>query len=207
MYKNKLILLFLSLSLVACSKGTGIEGLDNILSPTDTQAKERTAEWYSTQDRVRSDVLDQCYDHFKSKIEREFDSEKSSLNRLVYDMQQIESNFDAIPDCKNAIEATNLVLDEERKSRTVYDYEIDQVKSEVNKTTSNEEIEALSAEVAKSLLKDQETSNKAEATAEQQANEYLVEDGKIDQIMDLSDETLKKADKALEDSAKTEVKK
>lgn len=202
-HKKRLSILLISLTLTACSKNTGVDALDTILASTETENKERTIDWYSSQDRVRADVLDTCYQHFMLEVQKKAETENPNIPRLIYDMNKIESNFDSIPDCKNALEATNATIKKEYENKAMYDFEINDAREELSDTTSIEEIERLSAEVAESLLKHQENSINAETSAEQKANEYLVKDGKIDQIMNIDDETLNSADKALEDFAKT----
>lgn len=198
------LFLSVSIALVACSKGTGVDTLDSVLAETNSSVKDRTTDWYVAQDRVRSDVIDTCTNHFKDEILNKANTDNPNLPRIVYDMNQIEANFENIPDCKNALSAANQIIKSEHESKTLYDSQVDEVQEDFASTTTEEEIERLAAVVAQNLTQDQQNSNSNEIGAVQQAEEYLAPEGKLDQIMQIDDETLSKADQALSEFGQSE---
>lgn len=203
-HKKKISILFISLALVACSKGTGVDSLDSLLVHTDTTLNDRSQDWYVNQDRIRTDVIDTCTTHFKDEILNNANAENPNMPRIVYDMNQIEANFDKIPDCKNALSAANIIIKKEHESKTLFDSEVDEVQQKFDSNTTEAEIERLSAIVANNLSQDQQASELNEAGASQQANEYLAPEGKLEQIMKIDEETLNKADQALSEFGKSE---
>jgi hypothetical protein len=203
-YKKNISILFISLALVACSKGTGIDALDELLVNTQTTLKDRTPEWYVSQDRIRSDVIDTCSNYFKDQVFAKANAEDPNLPRIVYDMNQIETEFEKIQDCKNALAATNAIIKKEHDSKTLFDSEVAEAQYEFGTTTTNEEIEQLSAIVANNLSVDQQNTEANEVDATKRAEEYLAPEGKLEQIMNIDNETLNNADKSLSEFSKDE---
>ena len=199
---NKLsFLAFSSILLIGCSSTPTLSALDSILDQTETNAEDRSVNWYIEQDSIRASVLNGCYDHFTQEVINRTDT---NVARLVFDMNEIEKKFHEYQDCKNALEARDQVVAAEHKNKALYQYEIEQEYEKFNQIPA-EEIERLSAQVAMELNKDSTESQATNTVAEQQITELLAPEGKVDQIMQLSDEDLKNADLALQEMSNNEV--
>lgn len=132
------------LPIIGCSnKIISFSELDKILAPTETNIKDRTPEWYASQDQVTPKVLDACLYYFFEKSHTLGGQYESDIYNDAY------SKFSEIPDCLNARKGE---IQNMGKTKTpLTESQLNNIEIELKKPESAEHINKLAQDVANRL--------------------------------------------------------